>query len=246
MATFYMTHSAELYHYGVLGMKWGVRRYQNKDGSLTAAGKQRYGEVGKRHLTRDEKKDLKVRKKKLADMYKTTEYIDTTYYDAKRKADKYESKSWKEIAKKGNVSAKTSENLKKARARSDFYKIGHDQFNRTIDQMHSETVAKYGNKRVKDIPRVMTKQGEMIYRKSAPESIPALAIPLFFVGGAVGGALAGGLYSLDRTRRAKSYAKRFEKDFTASFGYDVYGNKVGPGSKNPKKDFYDKRLKTKR
>ena len=28
-------------HYGVKGMKWGVRRYQNKDGSLTAAGKKR-------------------------------------------------------------------------------------------------------------------------------------------------------------------------------------------------------------
>lgn len=31
----------ELRHYGIQGMKWGVRRYQNEDGSYTAAGKKR-------------------------------------------------------------------------------------------------------------------------------------------------------------------------------------------------------------
>ena len=30
-----------LAHHGILGMKWGVRRYQNEDGSLTEAGKRR-------------------------------------------------------------------------------------------------------------------------------------------------------------------------------------------------------------
>lgn len=32
----------ELYHHGIKGMKWGVRRYQNEDGSLTAEGRLRY------------------------------------------------------------------------------------------------------------------------------------------------------------------------------------------------------------
>lgn len=35
----------ELYHYGVEGMKWGVRRYQNKDSSLTTKGKKKYNET---------------------------------------------------------------------------------------------------------------------------------------------------------------------------------------------------------
>ena len=39
--------TSELYHWGIKGMKWGVRRYQNKDGTLTPAGKKRYAEDGR-------------------------------------------------------------------------------------------------------------------------------------------------------------------------------------------------------
>ncbi len=35
----------ELYHHGIKGMKWGVRRYQNKDGSLTKEGRRKYNNV---------------------------------------------------------------------------------------------------------------------------------------------------------------------------------------------------------
>lgn len=38
----YKIVNGELYHWGLKGMKWGVRRYQNKDGTLTDAGKKRY------------------------------------------------------------------------------------------------------------------------------------------------------------------------------------------------------------
>lgn len=46
MSTYYVAGlpcSDELYHHGILGQKWGVRRFQNKDGSLTSAGRERYG-----------------------------------------------------------------------------------------------------------------------------------------------------------------------------------------------------------
>lgn len=47
MSTYYVAgipySSDELYHHGIKGQKWGVRRFQNEDGSLTAAGRERYG-----------------------------------------------------------------------------------------------------------------------------------------------------------------------------------------------------------
>ena len=48
--------NSQLYHHGILGMKWGVRRFQNKDGSLTSAGK--------RHLEQNSKAKQGNNKKK--------------------------------------------------------------------------------------------------------------------------------------------------------------------------------------
>lgn len=47
----------ELYHHGIVGQKWGVRRYQYQDGSLTAEGKQRYSRGDVHRIKREFKKE---------------------------------------------------------------------------------------------------------------------------------------------------------------------------------------------
>ena len=57
---FTVSSSEELYHWGIKGMRLGVRRYQNKDGTLTPAGKRRYADDPKaRSAVEAAKKNVK-------------------------------------------------------------------------------------------------------------------------------------------------------------------------------------------
>ena len=55
-----------LIHYGILGQKWGVRRWQNEDGSLTAAGQRHYAKADQRWAKRNSEKITNKTKKKVA------------------------------------------------------------------------------------------------------------------------------------------------------------------------------------
>lgn len=86
----------ELTHWGIKGMKWGVRRYQNKDGSLTDAGRRMRAMQGHTKLTYDDN-DVKTwanegdrRRKKVVDELeagtsKAKRMVDDSIANAKKK-----------------------------------------------------------------------------------------------------------------------------------------------------------------
>lgn len=83
--TYYSTppRSDELWHHGIKGMRWGVRKYQNEDGSLTPAGERRYQNVDKAYHDVAKaiyKKEKKIRKRlKKQGTYYDDEYINENF-----------------------------------------------------------------------------------------------------------------------------------------------------------------------
>lgn len=92
-----VVYSDELCHYGVLGMKWGIRRYQNPDGSLTVAGKKRkkLSADGMNHLSEKSRRSKLTNEQTIEELKKLT----APSRDPNFNGDKPEEKKWLELDK---------------------------------------------------------------------------------------------------------------------------------------------------
>lgn len=78
--------NSKLIHSGIKGMRWGIRRYQNKDGSLTPAGRKRYGEQQSEELDSQTKEELKKRAINSGDINTVAKYRSNMTNDEFRRA----------------------------------------------------------------------------------------------------------------------------------------------------------------
>lgn len=91
-----------LQHYGVEGMKWGERRFQNPDGSLTSLGKERYGTGMTRRQRKEAKREMKREAKEMNSLMKASKYAYRP--DKQDKVDKlFKSKIVQQLADKDLV-----------------------------------------------------------------------------------------------------------------------------------------------
>lgn len=108
--------SNELYHYGIKGMKWGVRRYQNPDGTLTSAGKKK----ARQEYKEDNKKAFELGKEASVYGHAAAKSMNRTIkienkLDKQYEKDPYATRNRTQaLRKKWDASSKTTAQLTKA------------------------------------------------------------------------------------------------------------------------------------
>ena len=147
----------ELTHWGVRGMRWGIRRYQNKDGTLTKAGQKRYSEelaaVRKEEKTLKNRKSVQNKMDKLAARKKAVEEDKKQFDEEQKKAKRGGKDPEKEAAKAAEKAAKqeAKKTIKEMGDEELAYKIRRTQMEKQYEALvaEPEPVAK-GNGFVKD------------------------------------------------------------------------------------------------
>lgn len=103
----------ELYHHGIKGQRWGIRRYQNADGTLTSAGQKRYGPSGQQYLeAKSAKREANKEYRKAFDKAYNKSHQAYSFSKKKRQASE---DRWNEAVDKADAARKADAAYKEAK-----------------------------------------------------------------------------------------------------------------------------------
>lgn len=145
MAGYYAVYNDEpLIHYGVKGMKWGIRRFRNRDGSLTTAGKRHY----QKKVYKDIKKSLRksdnnhsAQMQSVSDVLKKTTLARPTPDESKKINSSFEEYYQRTVDLSKNFNEKNRE--RRAEAHSKYV----DAQRTAAKRIASDILGKYGDKK---------------------------------------------------------------------------------------------------